>query len=136
MTKEEVKHLIKSLMGIETTDERAQKILDTLNGFNAFLESGKPFKEVSDNSVGTVAVFQEEVVARGGSLVRNEIWILLAFMSWSGNSRVLYGDEADAYQELRDAVAEQLTHSRVVKVDDSVKPKLQALLKAVAKGIK
>lgn len=109
-----VQKIIAAVTGTEVESGRAERILTAFESFQAFVESGQSFKDLQNDvaDIQAVGTFQEFVSARGGALVGNEIWVLLAYMNWCESGHVFTGTEGRLMQTLKELVLSKKTGRR------------------------
>lgn len=75
------------------TNERLDKLLDAMERFQNFVESGGSFQPVSTTAVPHAFAFESFVFDRGGTLLTNELWAVLLFLSWWEQQQTLFSRE-------------------------------------------
>jgi len=114
----EVQNIVSSITSSSLTEGTAKSLLEAFEGFENFVDSGKTFKSLRedfDNQLPNVGEEELKMVgslssfisARGGSLMRNEVWILFAYLFWRGHCMAVDGEEGKLIRELKASVLEE-----------------------------
>lgn len=134
---EEVKSIIEAVTGAKVDEPRAKRVADVLNAFEGFVESGGSIKSLTDaNEIArTVGVFQEFVYDRGGTLARNEVWAIVAFLAWCERGFALHSEEAEKYRAFKELLNKQ-AKTGTVEIKGDLANALSDLMRTIIGGKK